>query len=78
MNKLKPEEIEYIIERVLKLAVDIQEEREKHRGTNDDLFYEGMLTAYHEVLDVIKTQLRLYEMSLEDFGLDVDIEKITA
>ena len=78
MSELKAEEIEYIIERVLKMAADIQEERDKHRGADDDLFYEGMLTAYHEVLDVIKTQLRLYEMSLKDFGLDVDIEKLTA
>ena len=78
MKQLKPEEIEYIIERIIKSASDAQSDRDKNADESNRLFYDGLLQGYHEVLDIIKTQLDLYDIDLKDYGLNIDIEKITA
>jgi len=78
MKELSKDQIEYIIERVIKNAASVQDDRDKNTDESARQFYEGMLAGYHEVLDTIKTQLKLYDMDLKDFGLDIDIEKLTA
>ena len=72
MKERKPEEVEYIIERVLAKAANAQEEKKQNETKENRLFYEGLLTAYSQVIDVIRNQLLIYDMDLKDFGVDID------
>ena len=72
MKELTQDEIKYIIKRVLKKAADAQEDMGKHNDEDEKLFYEGLLTAYGQVIDVIRNQLLIYDMDLKNFGLEID------
>lgn len=64
--------IKFIIERVIENAKDSAEESKQHK--NDD-FYNGRKLAYYEILDTIKNELDVRDQDLEEFGLNIDLEK---
>lgn len=63
--------IAYLIERLLKAAKESHDEMEKNKS---DIFVQGRNLAYYEMLDMLKSGLDMYDVSLEDYGLDVDLE----
>ena len=64
--------IKYIIHRIIDNANDSIEEQKK---ADNDLFYRGKKLAYYEVLDSIKNELIVRDMDLEEFGLNINLEK---
>lgn len=66
------EEMKYIISRIIENA---NEALNESRGNPSDKFSDGRSLAYYEVLDVIKNELDAHGYSLEEFGLNVDLEK---
>ena len=64
--------IKFIISRVIEKANDSLEEANQNKG---DSYYEGRKIAYYEVLDTIKSELEAHDQDLEEFGLDIDLEK---
>ena len=71
-EKLTKEGIEYIIGRLLKNAQETVGEWEKDKS---NLFYDGKVLAYYEMLDIIKAELDIREQDLKEFGLDVSLEE---
>ena len=65
-------EIKYIVWRIMENANDACEEWTLNQ--NDD-FYKGKRFAYYEVLDTIKNELRARNQNLEEYGLDISLEK---
>lgn len=72
MNKLSDEAIKFILSRVLDNANDAVEEYNQNK---DDDFYKGKKMAYYEVLDTIKNELEARDQNLNEFGLDIELEK---
>lgn len=66
--------IAYIINRVIQNAKEAQKENQEDP---QDEFYQGKLMAYYEILDTIKTELQVRDEDLKEYGIDIDIEKIT-
>ncbi len=65
--------IKYVVFRVIQNAYDAIEEA-MQKPTDD--FYKGRKFAYYEILDTIKNELVAKEEDLQDYGLDVDLEKL--
>ena len=66
------ETYKFIISRILKRAFESVEEA-KESGHNFD---NGRKLAYYEIADMIKSELCVRDADLDEFGLDVDLEKI--
>lgn len=64
--------IKFIISRVIENANDALMESKQNK---DDDFYKGRKMAYYEILDTIKNELEAREQNLNEFGLDIDLEK---
>lgn len=64
--------IKFIISRVIENANDAAEESKQNKA---DDFYKGRKLAYYEILDTIKSELEARDADLEEFGLDIDLEK---
>lgn len=64
--------IKFIISRVIENANDAAEEAKQNKA---DDFYNGRKQAYYEILDTIKSELEVRDADLEEFGLDIDLEK---
>lgn len=71
MSDVTSEQMQFIIEKLLDNASDVKKEREK-KGNSQ--FYDGMMTAYYEMLDTIKNQLIVDNRDLEEFGLNFKLE----
>ena len=69
---LTREGIKYIIARLIERA---KESREESRNAPQNDFEAGRNMAYYEMLDILKTELDIKEQDLNDFGLDVNLEK---
>lgn len=69
---MESDTIKYIIARVLDNAKDAVEE--KRNAPADDLV-KGKVLAYYEVLDTIKNELIVNDVDLEEFGLNINLEK---
>ena len=65
-------QMQYIISLILDDAYDALEE---YRKSDGDKFYRGRLFAYYEILCTLKNQLSVRVENLEDFGLNIDLEK---
>lgn len=64
--------LKYIIARVIDNANETMNEAKEK--PNDD-FYKGKRLAYYEVLDTIKNTLLNEGISLDDLGLNVNLER---
>ena len=64
--------ISYIVGRIVERAREAVEESKDNR---EDGFKDGRALAYYEVLDILRTELSVREISLEKIGLDFDLEK---
>ena len=64
--------INFIISRVIENAHEARNEAQQNE--NDD-FYIGKKLAYYEILDTIKNELKAREENLEEFGLNINLEK---
>ena len=64
--------ISYIVGRIVERAREAAEESKDHR---EDGFKDGRALAYYEVLDILRTELSVREISLDKIGLDFDLEK---
>ena len=71
-DKISIEGISYIVERIVERAREAVEESRENR---EDSFKDGRASAYHEVLDILRTELSVREISLEEIGLDFNLEK---
>ena len=71
-DKISIEGIAYIVERIVERA---REAVVESRGDRKDLFKDGRALAYYEVLDILRTELSVREISLDKIGLDFDLEK---
>ena len=65
------EDMKYIISRIIERA---HEAAEECRQANDQ-FEDGRALAYYEVLDIIKSELDAHGYDLNEFGLDINLEK---
>ena len=64
--------ISYIVERIVEGAREAAKESKEDR---EDSFKDGRALAYYEVLDILRTELSVREISLEEIGLDFDLER---
>lgn len=64
--------ISYIVERIAERAREAAKESKDNR---EDGFKDGRALAYYEVLDILRTELSVREISLDKIGLDFDLEK---
>lgn len=64
--------ISYIVGRIVERAREAVEESKDNR---EDGFKDGRALAYYEVLDILRTELSVREISLDKIGLDFDLEK---
>ena len=71
-DKISIEEISYIVERIVERAREAVEESRENR---EDSFKDGRALAYYEVLDILRTELSVREISLEKIGLSFDLER---
>ena len=71
-DKVSIEGIAYIVGRILERA---REAAEESRDDREDGFKDGRALAYYEVLDILRTELSVREISLDKIGLDFDLEK---
>lgn len=72
MNTVTEEQLKFIVKKLLDNAKDIQEQREIN-GKDD--FSDGQLSATYAMLDTMKSQLIIDDRDLEEFGLEIDLEK---
>ena len=71
-DKISIEGIAYIVERIVERA---REAAVESRGDRKDSFKDGRALAYYEVLDILRTELSVREISLEKIGLSFDLER---
>ncbi len=71
-DKFTKEGMEYIIGRLLKNAQETVDEWGKNKN---NLFYDGKVLAYYEMLDIIKAELDIRNQDLKEFGLDINLEE---
>ena len=64
--------ISYIVGRIVERAREAVEESKDDR---EDGFKDGRALAYYEVLDILRTELSVREISLEKIGLSFDLER---
>ena len=64
--------ISYIVERIVERAREAAKESKDDR---EDSFKDGRALAYYEVLDILRTELSVREISLEKIGLSFDLER---
>ena len=71
-DKNSIEGIAYIVERIVERA---REAVEESRVDREDSFKDGRALAYYEVLDILRTEFDVREISLYRIGLDFDLER---
>ncbi len=70
MDKLSPEAMEYIVERLLKKYNTAIEEYNQNK---DNEFFAGRSEAYYEMLDVLQSELEIHGEDLAKYGLNIDL-----
>lgn len=70
---MNDEVIKYLIERLLLNAKEASDESKANRA---DAFAQGRNLAYYEMLDILKSELEIRDMSLKTYGIDVDIDSL--
>ena len=65
---LSEAELEFIIARIIDCANDVLMDE-------DDDFNKGQKLAFYKVLDIIKSELKVRDQDLKEFGLDINLEK---
>ncbi|MBQ7123889.1 MAG: transposase [Oscillospiraceae bacterium] len=63
---------QYIVERIIKNA---EESIKDARNNPKDEYFIGHKVAHYEILDIIKTELEVRDENLEEYGLNIDLEK---
>ena len=71
-DNISIEGIFYIVERIVERAREAVKESKDDRK---DSFKDGRALAYYEVLDILRTELSVREISLEKVGLSFDLER---
>ena len=71
-EKISIDGIAYIVERIVERA---REATLESRGDRKDSFKDGRALAYYEVLDILRTEFDVREISLDRIGLDFDLER---
>lgn len=69
---LTNEGLVWIINSILERTKEIVDEY----GSENGDFYQGMMEAYYEVLDMIKSRIQIMGGNLKEYGLDFDLEKL--
>ena len=69
--EISTEAYKFIINRVLERAFESIEEAKE----SCDPFDNGRKLAYYEIADIIKGELDVRDADLDEFGLDIDLEK---
>jgi len=64
--------IAYIVGRIVE---KVREAVKESKDDKKDSFKDGRALAYYEILDILRTELSVREISLEEIGLDFDLEK---
>lgn len=64
--------IAYLVERLLDAAEDSSEEMKRN---GSDVFAQGKNLAYYEMLDILKSGLDMYDVPLQNYGLDQQLER---
>ena len=70
--EISNESYKFIVSRILERAFESIEEA-KESGHEFD---KGRKLAYYEMADMIKSELYVRGISLDDFGLNIDLEKL--
>ena len=65
---MNDEVLKFIIERVLKNALEQEDESSQ--------FGQGKKLAFYETLDIIKSELIIHDLLPEEFGLNFELEKL--
>ena len=71
-DSISIEGIAYIVERIVERE---REAVEESRVDREDGFKDGRALAYYEVLDILRAELSVREISLEKIGLSFDLER---
>ena len=64
--------IAYIVGRIVE---KVREAVKESKDDKKDSFKDGRALAYYEILDILRTELSVREISLEEIGLDFELEK---
>lgn len=64
--------IAYIVGRIVE---KVREAVKESKDDKKDSFKDGRALAYYEVLDILRTELSVREISLEKIGLSFDLER---
>ena len=72
---LSENNIKHILARVIANADEAKAEFDANR---EDAFNDGRSLAYYEVLDTVKSELRIAGADLKEFGLDGDLDNTYA
>lgn len=70
---MNDEVVKYLIERLL---VNAKEASDESKADRSDVFAQGKNLAYYEMLDILKSELEIRDISLKDYGIDVDIDSL--
>ena len=70
-DRISIEGIAYIVGRIERAREAVEESKDNR----EDGFMDGRALAYYEVLDILRTELIVREISLEEIGLDFDLER---
>lgn len=70
-DRISIEGIAYIVGRIERAREAVEESKDNR----EDGFRDGRALAYYEVLDILRTELSVREISLEEIGLDFDLER---
>nr|WP_308507832.1 transposase [uncultured Stomatobaculum sp.] len=73
MRKLTDDELQFIIERVMRYALEAAEEA-REQPYND--FKDGRALAFYEALGTIRNELLARDCDLKFFGLDCALERV--
>lgn len=74
-DTLTRENMKYIIARLLDNANDAAEDYKRDKSNK---LLAGRKMAYYEMLDILRTELDVRDEDLEEFGLNIDLEKTYA
>ncbi len=71
MDGLSLEAMKYIIARLIERGGEAAKDANDHP---DDKFKDGRRLAYYEMLDIIQSELTIYDADLKSMGMDFDVD----
>ena len=63
--------IAYMVSRLLERGKEAKDEAGKDSGNE---FNNGRMTAYYEMLNILKNDLLIRDQDISEYGLDIDLE----